>query len=198
LSLDPPRRWRAERLGIEAVVDGLVDLHLGEVHAHHKGGAAYGSTRQLGFHPLLATRADTGEVLPTRQRTGPGRLPPPRHPLLDHGAPDPTVTEAIAAIPERAWTEIAAWLVITALAHKLLRWVAALGLKQRPGGRQDPAAPPAAPARPLTGSARRPPLPQPARRYLRPPPRSPSPTTRCTSSPSTAGCGRARLGCGRW
>jgi len=41
-----------------------------EVHGHHKGGAAYGYTRVLGYHPLLATRADTGEVLHARQRTG--------------------------------------------------------------------------------------------------------------------------------
>ena len=36
----------------------------------HKGGATYGYTRVLGYHPLLATRADTGEVLHARQRTG--------------------------------------------------------------------------------------------------------------------------------
>lgn len=30
----------------------------------------FGHTRQLGYHPLLATRADTGEVLHTRLRTG--------------------------------------------------------------------------------------------------------------------------------
>jgi len=47
-----------------------VDSTICEVHGHHKGGAAYGYTRQLGYHPLLATRADTGEVLHARQRTG--------------------------------------------------------------------------------------------------------------------------------
>jgi hypothetical protein len=47
-----------------------VDSTVCEVHGHHKGGAAYGYTRQLGYHPLLATRADTGEVLHARQRTG--------------------------------------------------------------------------------------------------------------------------------
>jgi hypothetical protein len=40
-----------------------VDSTICEVHGHHKGGAAYGYTRQLDYHPLLATRADTGEVL---------------------------------------------------------------------------------------------------------------------------------------
>jgi hypothetical protein len=47
-----------------------VDSTICEVHGHHKHGAAYGYTRMLGYHPLLATRADTGEVLHTRQRTG--------------------------------------------------------------------------------------------------------------------------------
>ena len=47
-----------------------VDSTICEVHGHHKGGAAYGYTRQLGYHPLLATRADTGEVLHLRMRTG--------------------------------------------------------------------------------------------------------------------------------
>ena len=33
-------------------------------------GAAYGYTKTLGYHPLLATRADTGEVLHARMRKG--------------------------------------------------------------------------------------------------------------------------------
>jgi Transposase DDE domain group 1 len=47
-----------------------LDSTICEVHGHHKGGAAYGHTRVLGLHPLLATRADTGEVLHARQRKG--------------------------------------------------------------------------------------------------------------------------------
>jgi hypothetical protein len=47
-----------------------VDSTICEVHGHHKQGACYGYTRQLGYHPLLATRGDTGEVLHARQRTG--------------------------------------------------------------------------------------------------------------------------------
>ena len=41
-----------------------------EVHGHAKQGAAYGYTRRLGYHPMVATRADTGEVVHTRMRTG--------------------------------------------------------------------------------------------------------------------------------
>jgi hypothetical protein len=47
-----------------------VDSTICEVHGHYKGGAAYGYTQVLGYHPLLAIRADTGEVLHARQRTG--------------------------------------------------------------------------------------------------------------------------------
>ncbi|HEU5004153.1 MAG TPA: transposase [Actinomycetota bacterium] len=46
------------------------DSTICEVHGYHKQGAAYGYTRRLGYHPLLATRAETGEVLHVRQRKG--------------------------------------------------------------------------------------------------------------------------------
>src|ERR687891_593625 len=47
-----------------------LDSTVCEVHGDHKQGAAYGYTHTLGYHPLLATRADSGEVLHARQRIG--------------------------------------------------------------------------------------------------------------------------------
>jgi hypothetical protein len=47
-----------------------LDSTVCEVHGHAKHGAAYGYTHTLGYHPLLATRAESGEVLHARQRTG--------------------------------------------------------------------------------------------------------------------------------
>jgi hypothetical protein len=47
-----------------------LDSTICPVHGYHKQGAAYGYTHTLGYHPLLATRADTGAVLHARQRTG--------------------------------------------------------------------------------------------------------------------------------
>ena len=47
-----------------------LDSTICEVHGYQKQGAAYGYTKQLSYHPLLATRADTGEVLHIRQRKG--------------------------------------------------------------------------------------------------------------------------------
>jgi len=54
----------AERL----VVD--VDSFVGEVHGYDKQGAGFGYTGQRGYHPILATRAGTGEVLHIRARKG--------------------------------------------------------------------------------------------------------------------------------
>ena len=47
-----------------------LDSTICEVHGHAKQGAAYGYTRVLGYHPLVATRADTGEALHARLRKG--------------------------------------------------------------------------------------------------------------------------------
>jgi hypothetical protein len=64
------RAWRAgagpgnERL----VVD--VDSFVGEVHGYQKQGAGFGYTKQRGYHPLMASRSDTGEVLHIRLRKG--------------------------------------------------------------------------------------------------------------------------------
>ena len=50
------------------VVD--VDSFVGEVHGHAKQGAGFGYTGRRGYHPILATRAGTGEVLHIRARKG--------------------------------------------------------------------------------------------------------------------------------
>jgi hypothetical protein len=50
------------------VVD--VDSTICGVHGYHKQGACYGYSHRLGYHPLLATRADSGEVLHARLRKG--------------------------------------------------------------------------------------------------------------------------------
>src|SRR5881396_2754075 len=47
-----------------------LDSTVCEVHGHAKQGAAYGYTHTLGYHPLVASRAESGEVLHARQRAG--------------------------------------------------------------------------------------------------------------------------------
>jgi hypothetical protein len=64
------RAWKAgagpgsDRLVID------VDSFVGEVCGRLKQGAAYGYTKLLGYHPILATRADTRETLRIRLRKG--------------------------------------------------------------------------------------------------------------------------------
>ena len=70
------RAWSAMTLPPRLVVD--VDSTICEVAGKKKAGAAYGYTKVLGLHPLLATRADTGEVsMPgcERNRPTPGAAP---------------------------------------------------------------------------------------------------------------------------
>jgi hypothetical protein len=62
------RAWSLLRLPDQIVVD--LDSTICEVHGKKKIGAAYGYTKVRGYHPLLATRADTGEVLHARMRKG--------------------------------------------------------------------------------------------------------------------------------
>jgi hypothetical protein len=47
-----------------------IDSFVGEVCGKQKQGAAYGYTRVFGYHPILATRADTREALHIRLRKG--------------------------------------------------------------------------------------------------------------------------------
>jgi len=64
------RAWQA---GASPGSDRLVidiDSFVGEVCGRLKQGAAFGYTKLLGYHPLLATRADTREVLHIRLRKG--------------------------------------------------------------------------------------------------------------------------------
>ena len=54
----------AQRLVID------IDSFVGEVHGYKKQGASYGYTKQLGYHPLVAIRAGSGEVIHVRNRKG--------------------------------------------------------------------------------------------------------------------------------
>jgi Transposase DDE domain group 1 len=64
------RAWRAGAGPGEGQLVIDVDSFVGEVCGRLKQGAAYGYTKLLGYHPILATRADTREVLHIRLRKG--------------------------------------------------------------------------------------------------------------------------------
>ena len=54
--------------GRRLVID--IDSTICEVYGKQKHGAGYGYTHVLGYHPIIATRADTGEILHARMRKG--------------------------------------------------------------------------------------------------------------------------------
>ena len=65
------RAWQAGAgpgNGMPLVID--IDSFIGEVHGEQKQGAGYGYTKKLGYHPIVAVRADTGELLHIRNRKG--------------------------------------------------------------------------------------------------------------------------------
>ena len=64
------RAWSLGAGPGEAPMTIDIDSPFCEVHGSQKEGAGYGYTKVLGFHPLLATRADTGETLHVRFRKG--------------------------------------------------------------------------------------------------------------------------------
>jgi Transposase DDE domain group 1 len=64
------RAWRAGAGPGDGRLVIDVDSFVGEVCGRLKQGAAYGYTKVLGYHPILATRADTREVLHIRLRKG--------------------------------------------------------------------------------------------------------------------------------
>ena len=65
---------RAQRAGasprLPEAVTVDVDSTVCEVHGKAKQGSAYGYTNILGYHPLVAVRDDTGEIVHARMRSG--------------------------------------------------------------------------------------------------------------------------------
>jgi hypothetical protein len=64
------RAWRAGAGPDEGRLVVDVDSFIGEVHGYKKQGAGFGYTKRRGYHPLVASRADSGEVLHIRLRKG--------------------------------------------------------------------------------------------------------------------------------
>ena len=70
LGLALERAWKAGAGPGDGRLVIDVDSFVGEVCGRLKQGAAYGYTQLLGYHPILATRADTRETLHIRLRKG--------------------------------------------------------------------------------------------------------------------------------
>ena len=64
------RAWAAGAGPCDARLVVDVDSFVGEVYGYDKQGAGYGYTHKRGYHPIVATRSGTGEVLHIRARKG--------------------------------------------------------------------------------------------------------------------------------
>jgi hypothetical protein len=69
------RAWRAGAGPGDGRLVVDVDSFVGEVHGYKKQGVGFGYTKRRGYHPMLASRADTGEVLHVRLRKGQAASP---------------------------------------------------------------------------------------------------------------------------
>jgi hypothetical protein len=107
-----------------------VDSFIGEVHGYNKQGAAFGYTRQRGYHPLVATRAETGEVLHVRLRSG--RAASPRGVLRFADELIARVDRAAAAGPKLLRADSAFW--NKKLLARLIKagWCYSISIAQQP------------------------------------------------------------------
>ena len=70
LELALGRAWEAGAAPAAEEITIDVDSTVRGVHGAAKGGAAWGYTGELGYHPLLAARDDSGEIVHSRMRGG--------------------------------------------------------------------------------------------------------------------------------
>jgi Transposase DDE domain group 1 len=139
------RAWRAGAGPGEARLVIDVDSFVGEVCGRLKQGAAYGYTKLLGYNPILATRADTREVLHIRLRKGSANTQKGMLRFTEEliarvqraGATGVKLlradsgfwnTKVFKRLENAGWQYNGAWTVLGALAHNLLRWTQLIGL----------------------------------------------------------------------
>lgn len=107
-----------------------VDSFIGEVHGYKKQGAAFGYTRQRGYHPLIATRAETGEVLHIRLRTG--RAASPRGVLRFADELIARITRAGAEGPKLLRADSAFWNKKLLARLERAGWTYSISIAQQP------------------------------------------------------------------
>jgi hypothetical protein len=104
-----------------------LDSTICEVHGKHKQGAAYGYTRVFGYHPLLATRADTGEVLHARLRKGSSQRGHNR--FVEELIARVRRAGATGALTVRGDAGFFSWSLIDTLARLHVNWSITIALK---------------------------------------------------------------------
>jgi Transposase DDE domain group 1 len=108
-----------------------VDSFVGEVHGYAKQGAAFGYSRLRGYHPIMASRADTGEVLHVRLRTGSAN--PQRGALRFVEELIARVTRAGASGPKLLRADSGFWNVKVFARLERAGWQYSIGVRMRKG-----------------------------------------------------------------
>jgi Transposase DDE domain group 1 len=109
------------------VVD--VDSFVGEVFGYDKQGAGYGYTHKRGYHPILATRAQTGEVLHIRARKGSANTS--RGALRFIEELIPRVARAGASGPKLLRADSGFWNAKTMACLQSAGWMYSIGVRQQ-------------------------------------------------------------------
>jgi hypothetical protein len=109
------------------VVD--VDSFVGEVHGYAKQGAGFGYTGRRGYHPILATRAQTGEVLHIRCRKGSANTA--RGALRFVEELIPRVARAGATGPKLLRADSGFWSTKTMARLQQAGWTYSIGVRQQ-------------------------------------------------------------------
>lgn len=104
--------------------DMVIDLDstICEVHGHAKQGAAYGYTKRLGYHPVVATRADTGEILFSRMRKGSAGSSRGINRFIDELAGILTRAKATGTMTVRADSGFWSWQLLRTLDRHNMLW----------------------------------------------------------------------------
>jgi hypothetical protein len=112
----------------QLVVD--VDSFVGEVYGYDKQGAGYGYTHTRGYHPILATRAQTGEVLHIRARKGSANTS--RGALRFVEELIPRVARAGASGPKLLRADSGFWNTKIMARLQTAGWTYSIGVRQQP------------------------------------------------------------------
>ncbi len=110
------------------VVD--VDSFVGEVYGYEKQGAGYGYTHKRGYHPIVATRSGTGEVLHIRARKGSANTS--RGALRFVEELIPRVARAGASGPKLLRADSGFWNTKIMARLQQAGWTYSIGVRQQP------------------------------------------------------------------
>ncbi len=116
------RAWEAGAGPGDNPLDIDLDSTICEVHGKQRQAAGYGCTHVLGYHPLLATRASTGEVLFTRMWRGSANTSRGVVRFVDELAAMLKRAGATGSLTVRADSGFWSWKLIDRLNHHGIAW----------------------------------------------------------------------------